>query len=146
MNETDASLLDDPRSLVEPETRGDPQSPLLRTCKSLRKLSQSLCGMGHTIGRTRLSRSRMGRLAFFLRASGSRPSCNVRAYRTASAETRASASRCPDGLSLPGCARAPQRRSSNVWHRPQYRAPAAIAQARTRHAPQRKSPARSSIG
>lgn len=39
-------------ALVEPETRGDPQSPLLWTSKSLRKLSQSLRDMGHTIGRT----------------------------------------------------------------------------------------------
>ena len=39
-------------SFVEPTTRGDPQSPLLWTCKSLRKLSQSLCGMGHKIGLT----------------------------------------------------------------------------------------------
>src|SRR5216684_2424779 len=38
LSATDASLLDDLRSLVEPETRGDPQSPLLWTCKSLRKL------------------------------------------------------------------------------------------------------------
>ena len=39
-------------ALVEPETRGDPRSPLLWTCKSLRKLSQSLRDMGHRIGRT----------------------------------------------------------------------------------------------
>jgi len=52
LSETDASLLDDLRTLVEPETRGDPQSPLLWTCKSLRRLSQSLRDMGHTIGRT----------------------------------------------------------------------------------------------
>ena len=52
LNATDASLIDDLRSLVEPETRGDPQSPLLWTCKSLRKLSQSLRDMGHKIGRT----------------------------------------------------------------------------------------------
>jgi hypothetical protein len=52
VSETDASLLDDLRALVEPQTRGDPQSPLLWTCKSLRKLSQSLRDMGHTIGRT----------------------------------------------------------------------------------------------
>ena len=38
-SETDASLLDDLRALIEPETRGDPQSPLLWTCKSLRKLA-----------------------------------------------------------------------------------------------------------
>jgi hypothetical protein len=49
---TDASLLDDLRSLVDPDSRGDPQSPLQWTCKSLRKLSQSLCKMGHQIGRT----------------------------------------------------------------------------------------------
>ena len=52
MSETDTSLLDDLRSLVEPQTRGDPQSPLLWTCKSLRKLSQGLGEMGHEIGRT----------------------------------------------------------------------------------------------
>jgi hypothetical protein len=49
---TDTGLVDDLRSLVEPATRGDPQSPLLWTCKSLRKLSQSLRDMGHKIGRT----------------------------------------------------------------------------------------------
>src|SRR5258708_2170063 len=38
-SETDRSLLDDLRLLVEPQTRGDPQSPLLWTCKSRRKLS-----------------------------------------------------------------------------------------------------------
>ncbi len=51
-SESDASLLDDLRALVEPETRGDPQSPLLWTAKSLRKLSRSLRDMGHEIGRT----------------------------------------------------------------------------------------------
>jgi hypothetical protein len=49
---TDPGLIDDLRSLVEPDARGDPQSPLLWTCKSLRKLSQSLGDMGHKIGRT----------------------------------------------------------------------------------------------
>ncbi len=52
LSETDASLLDDLRSLIEPATRGDPQSPLLWTSKSLRKLSQGLRDMGHKIGRT----------------------------------------------------------------------------------------------
>ena len=52
LSETDASLLDDLRALVEPQTRGDPQSPLLWTCKSLRKLAGGLCDMGHRIGRT----------------------------------------------------------------------------------------------
>ena len=52
LTETDASLLDDLRSLVEPDARGDPQSPLLWTSKSLRKLAESLREMGHRIGRT----------------------------------------------------------------------------------------------
>ena len=52
LSETDPSLLDDLRALVEPQTRGDPQSPLLWTCKSLPKLARGLCDMGHKIGRT----------------------------------------------------------------------------------------------
>ena len=52
LTETDASLLEDLRSLVEPDARGDPQSPLLWTSKSLRKLAESLREMGHRIGRT----------------------------------------------------------------------------------------------
>ena len=52
VSETDAGLVEDLRSLLEPTTRGDPQSPLLWTCKSLRKLCQSLRDMGHTVGRT----------------------------------------------------------------------------------------------
>jgi hypothetical protein len=52
LTETDPTLLSDLQELVEPATRGDPQSPLLWTCKSLRKLSQSLRDMGHKIGRT----------------------------------------------------------------------------------------------
>jgi Rhodopirellula transposase DDE domain len=49
---TDPSLLDDLRALVEADTRGAPQSPLLWTCKSLSKLADALCDMGHRIGRT----------------------------------------------------------------------------------------------
>ena len=49
---TDPRLLDDLRSLVEPATRGDPQSPMLWTSKSLRKLSESFSLVGHRIGRT----------------------------------------------------------------------------------------------
>lgn len=46
----DATLLDDLRALVEPETRGDPQAPLLWTAKSLRKLAAGLQALGHRIG------------------------------------------------------------------------------------------------
>jgi hypothetical protein len=53
--ETDPSLLDDLRSLIDPDTRGDPQSPLLWTSKSLSKLARALSDMGHRIGRTLVS-------------------------------------------------------------------------------------------
>ena len=50
LSETDVSLLDDLRRLVDPATRGDPESPLLWTSKSLRKLAEGLRGIGHMIG------------------------------------------------------------------------------------------------
>jgi hypothetical protein len=43
----DPSLKQDLESLLEPVTRGDPESPLLWTCKSVRKLSHELNRMGH---------------------------------------------------------------------------------------------------
>ena len=46
----DATLIEDLRSLVEPETRGDPQAPLLWTAKSLRNLAAGLQTLGHRIG------------------------------------------------------------------------------------------------
>jgi hypothetical protein len=38
--------------LVEPESRGDPQSPLRWTCKSTRRLAQELTSQGHPVGPT----------------------------------------------------------------------------------------------
>jgi hypothetical protein len=43
----DPSLLRDLEGLVEPVTRGDPESPLRWTCKSLRKLAEELRRLGH---------------------------------------------------------------------------------------------------
>ena len=43
----DPTLRQDLESLIEPLTRGDPQSPLRWTCKSVRRLSQELNQMGH---------------------------------------------------------------------------------------------------
>jgi hypothetical protein len=40
--------------LVEPDSRGDPMSPLRWTCKSLRRLTKELTNMGHNIGRTKV--------------------------------------------------------------------------------------------
>jgi hypothetical protein len=50
VTEHDASLLSDLESLVDPVTRGDPQSPLRWTCKSTRKLAEQLQQQGHHIG------------------------------------------------------------------------------------------------
>src|SRR6266480_1079503 len=45
----DPKLCEDLERLVEPVTRGDPQSPLRWTSKSVRKLSKQLQGMGHQV-------------------------------------------------------------------------------------------------
>jgi transposase len=47
--DTDPRLMKDLESLVEPGTRGDPESPLLWTSKSLRQLATQLQKMGHSI-------------------------------------------------------------------------------------------------
>lgn len=43
----DPALREDLNALVNPVTRGDPESPLRWTCKSVRKLATELCTMGH---------------------------------------------------------------------------------------------------
>jgi Rhodopirellula transposase DDE domain len=52
LTETDPGLLDDLNALVEPDTRGDPMSPLRWTCKSLRRLAAELDKLGHKISHT----------------------------------------------------------------------------------------------
>ncbi len=47
--EKEPSLREDLERLVEPVTRGDPESPLRWTCKSVRKLAEELQRMGHHI-------------------------------------------------------------------------------------------------
>jgi len=42
-------------SLIEPTTRGDPESPLRWTCKSTRKLARELKIMGHNISHARVA-------------------------------------------------------------------------------------------
>jgi hypothetical protein len=48
----DPTLLADLEVLVEPTTRGDPESPLRWTCKSVRRLAQALQSQGHAVSRT----------------------------------------------------------------------------------------------
>lgn len=52
----DATLLADLESLVDPLTRGDPQSPLRWTCKSTRRLAAELGAMGHRVGERTVAR------------------------------------------------------------------------------------------
>jgi hypothetical protein len=55
LTETDPTLVPDLDALVEPSTRGDPESPLRWTCKSVRKLAEELRTMGHEIGAQKVS-------------------------------------------------------------------------------------------
>jgi Rhodopirellula transposase DDE domain len=45
----DPTLVPDLEALIEPTTRGDPQSPLRWTCKSTRKLADALSQKGHRV-------------------------------------------------------------------------------------------------
>src|SRR5712664_2755060 len=48
----DPTLIRDLEALVEPTTRGDPESPLQWSCKSVRRLAQALQTQGHEVSRT----------------------------------------------------------------------------------------------
>ena len=50
LTETDPTLVAALEALVEPLTRGDPESPLRWTCKSTRRLAEELSSQGHRIG------------------------------------------------------------------------------------------------
>jgi hypothetical protein len=50
----DPTLLSDLDSLVDPVTRGDPESPLRWTCKSKEKLATGLRAMGHKVSATKV--------------------------------------------------------------------------------------------
>jgi len=51
----DPSLQEDLERLVEPLTRGDPESPLRWTCKSVRTLTEELTRQGHQVSRQLVS-------------------------------------------------------------------------------------------
>lgn len=64
----DPTLLQDLESLIEPTGRGDPESPLRWTSKSVRKLAQELNGMGHQISH-RLVADLLHELGYSLQAN-----------------------------------------------------------------------------
>jgi Rhodopirellula transposase DDE domain len=68
VTEQDVRLLADLESLVDPQTRGDPQSPLRWTCKSTSKLALELQAMGHAVGERTVARL-LHRLDYSLQAN-----------------------------------------------------------------------------
>jgi hypothetical protein len=56
LTESDPGLLAALESLIEPVTRGDPQSMLRWTCKSTRRLAEELSAQGHPVGRETVAR------------------------------------------------------------------------------------------
>jgi hypothetical protein len=50
LTETDLGLLAALEALIEPTTRGDPESPLRWTCKSIRRLAEELTWQRHPVG------------------------------------------------------------------------------------------------
>ncbi len=54
--ENDPTLLDDLDQLIDPVTRGDPESPLRWTCKSKDKLAAELNAKGHKVSATKVGR------------------------------------------------------------------------------------------
>jgi hypothetical protein len=50
LTQTDPELLTALEALIEPTTRGDPQSPLRWTCKSTRRLAEELTRQRHPVG------------------------------------------------------------------------------------------------
>ena len=64
----DATLQSDLERLVEPVTRGDPESPLRWTCKSVRKLATELKQMGHRANRQTVAEI-LGQLGYSLQAN-----------------------------------------------------------------------------
>jgi transposase len=53
--EKDSTLLSDLETLIEPTSRGDPESPLRWTSKSTRKLAEELKKMGHKVSHSRVA-------------------------------------------------------------------------------------------
>jgi transposase len=67
LTQSDPTLLTDLESLVEPVTRGDPESPLRWTTKSTVKLAQELQQMGHQVSQRSVYRL-LGELGYSLQS------------------------------------------------------------------------------
>ena len=68
LREQDAALVAALEALVDPDTRGDPGSPLRWTCKSTRQLAEALTAAGHPISHARVG-DLLRRLGYSLQAN-----------------------------------------------------------------------------
>jgi transposase len=68
LTDTDATLLKDLEALVAGDARGDPESPLLWTAKSVRMLARSLREQGHTVSHETVAKLLRG-LGYSLQAN-----------------------------------------------------------------------------
>jgi hypothetical protein len=66
--EKDATLRSDLERLIEPVTRGDPESALRWTCKSVRRLAEELGRMGHSVSHELVS-NLLGEMQYRLQAN-----------------------------------------------------------------------------
>src|SRR5512144_232699 len=68
LSETDPALLAALKALVDPETRGDPMSPLVWTTQSTRNLAGALTAVGHRVSDRTVARM-LRALGFSLQAN-----------------------------------------------------------------------------
>ena len=68
LSKADRTLVHDLEQLVEPTTRGDPESPLRWTCKSTRKLAAALGSQGHQVSHDTVA-TLLGELGYSLQAN-----------------------------------------------------------------------------
>ena len=68
LTEKDPQILASLEKLVEPRTRGDPESPLRWICKSTRQLAEVLKQQGHSVGRQKVCEL-LGELGYSLQAN-----------------------------------------------------------------------------
>lgn len=68
LSEKDPQILASLEKLVEPRTRGDPESPLRWICKSTRQLAEVLKQQGHSVGRQKVCEL-LGELGYSLQAN-----------------------------------------------------------------------------
>jgi transposase len=68
LTEKDPQILAYLEQLVDPTTRGDPESPLRWTCKSTRQLAEALKQQGHRVGRQKVCEL-LGALGYSLQSN-----------------------------------------------------------------------------